>query len=174
LISGLVRALLRLGCLLVVAVVAGCATPEPTQVAQNIAGNTWTGRLLLKADTEPPTQFSAVFELNGSEERGRLALSTPLGTTLAAVLWQPGLAELRGTGPVKHFADLKALTEALTGTHLPLAALFAWLNGVDADADGWQADLSGLSTGKLTAQRLPPLPWAEIRLLLDTSYQLQP
>lgn len=172
--SGLARALLRLGFLLVVAVVAGCATPEATRMAQYTAGNTWTGRLLLKADTAPPTQFSAVFELNGSEERGRLALSTPLGTTLAAVLWQPGLAELRGTGPVKHFADLNALTEALTGTRLPVAALFAWLKGVDADADGWQADLSGLSNGKLTARRLPPLPWAEIRLVLDTSSQLQP
>lgn len=143
-------------------------------VAPHEVGDTWTGRLLLKANTEPPTQFSAVFELSGSVERGRLALFTPLGTTLAAVHWQPGLAELRGTGSVKRFADLDALTEALTGTRLPVTALFAWLNGIGADTDGWQADLSGLNSGKLTAQRLAPTPQAEIRLLLDASSREPP
>ena len=163
-----------MGWLLLVAMAAGCATPQPMGTAPHTAGNTWTGRLLLKADTDPPTQFSAIFELTGSAELGRLALSTPLGTTLAAVHWQRGLAELRGTGPVKRFADLDALTETLTGTRLPVAALFGWLSGVNADADGWQADLSGLNGGRLTAQRLAPAPRAEIRLVLDTTSQSQP
>jgi outer membrane lipoprotein LolB len=32
---------------------------------------------------------------------------------------------------------------------------------------GWQADLSGLPDGRLFAQRLMPLPTAELRLVLD-------
>jgi len=164
----------HLGWLALVAVVTGCSTPGAVRMQSNTAGDTWTGRLLLKADTEPATQFSAVFELNGSPEHGQLALSTPLGTTLATVHWQTGWAELHGTGSVKRFADLDALTEALTGTHLPVTALFAWLRGNGVNADGWQADLSALDSGRLTAKRLDPQPQAEIRLVLDNPLQAPP
>lgn len=165
----------RLVWLLLVTVVVGCATSERVNLAPTAPdGESWTGRLVLKADTVPPTHFSAVFELKGSAEHGRLALSTPLGTTLAVVDWQPGLAELRATGSVKRFEDLDGLTEALTGTRLPVTALFAWLGGTHASANGWQADLSELNKGKLTAQRLAPNPLADIKLVLDRPLQLPP
>lgn len=162
----------RLGLLAVVAVVAACATPEAVKQRPE-PEQSWSGRLLLKADTEPSTHFSAVFVLRGTPEAGHLALSTPLGTTLATASWRPGGAELRGAGPARAFASIDALTETLTGTRLPVATLFAWLQGTAATTDGWQADLSGLAAGRLLAQRHAPLPKAELRLVLDTPPMLQ-
>jgi len=34
-------------------------------------------------------------------------------------------------------------------------------------ASGWQADLSALSAGRITATRLQPLPTAVLRVVLD-------
>lgn len=129
---------------------------------------------MLKADTQPPTQFTAVFELNGSAQQGRLALSTPLGTTLATAHWQPGMAELRGMGDPKVYGTLNELTEAMTGTRLPVAALFSWLDGQPETADGWLADLEQVSTGRLNARRVTPPPSAEIRLVFEPSKQSAP
>lgn len=170
--DGHLRRQRRLCLLALVAVVAGCATPEAVKQRPE-SEQRWSGRLLLKADTEPPTHFSAVFVLKGTHDVGHLALSTPLGTTLATASWQPGGAELRGAGSARAFASLDALTETLAGTHLPVAALFAWLQGTPATTDGWQADLSGLATGRLVAQRHAPPPRAELRLVLDTPLLLQ-
>ena len=129
---------------------------------------------MLKADTQPPTQFTAMFELKGSARHGRLALSTPLGTTLATANWQPGLAELRGMGDPRVFATLDELTEAMTGTRLPVDALFLWLDGQPQTADGWLADLELVSMGRLSARRVSPPPSAELRLVFEPSKQPTP
>lgn len=162
-----------LAALCVVFFIAGCATQTSTIVVFESKKH-WSGRLLLKADTQPPTQVSAVFELDGSARQGRLALSTPLGTTLATAHWQPGVAELRGMGGPKVFATLDELTEAMTGTRLPVAALFAWLDGQPQAADGWLADLEQVPAGRLNARRISPPPSAEIRLVFEPSTQLPP
>jgi outer membrane lipoprotein LolB len=146
-------------------VLAGCATTSaPVGLTPS---HSWSGRLALKIFAAPTTQFAAAFELHGTPQSGRLSLLTPLGTTLASAQWRPGVAELHGPEAVRTFDNIEALTAALAGTPLPVTALFAWLGGSQAPADGWEVDLSGFSDGRLLARRQTPLPVAEIKLVLD-------
>jgi outer membrane lipoprotein LolB len=167
------RSVTTLAALFILFLIAGCAT-QKSAISTFDSEKHWSGRILLKADTQPPTQVTAVFELNGTAQQGRLALSTPLGTTLATAHWQPGVAELRGMGDPKVFATLDELTEAMTGTRLPVAALFAWLDGHPQTADGWLADLEQVPAGRLNARRISPPPSAEIRLVFEPSKQSTP
>jgi outer membrane lipoprotein LolB len=77
-------------------------------------------------------------------------------------------------GDPKVFATLDELTEAMTGTRLPVAALFAWLDGQPQTADGWLADLEQVPAGRLNARRISPPPSAEIRLVFEPSKQSTP
>ncbi len=113
----------------------------------------------------PPQSFSAGFDLRGSPEAGELQLSSPLGTTLASVRWSPQGAELRQGGQLERRASLDELTTEMSGTALPVAALFGWLRGDSAVADGWIVDLSQQPEGRVTARRTIPLPNVELRLL---------
>lgn len=145
----------------------GCA--GPTQGIQTApAEQAWTGRLVLKAESEPPTRFAAVFELAGTANKGRLLLLTPLGTAVARAEWDSDGAQLQMANTVQQFPNLDLLTESLTGIRVPVASLFAWLDGADQPADGWIAELSSLDTGRLTVRRVSPAPAAEIRILLNT------
>jgi len=93
---------------------------------------------------------------------------------LATAHWQPGTAELRGAGEAKVFGTLDELTEAMTGTKLPVAALFAWLEGRPHNADGWEADTGHIADGRLNARRVHPLPPAELRLLFEPPARTAP
>ena len=104
--------------------------------------------------------------------RRRIAITglgavSPLGNTLALLQWQPGRAELHDSRGVRPYASLDELAASVTGTPIPLAALFDWLHGQPREAAGWSADLSRLDAGRLTARRHQPLPSAELRLVLD-------
>jgi outer membrane lipoprotein LolB len=59
------------------------------------------------------------------------------------------------------------LIQQLLGTDLPVAALFAWLSGQEVAADGWEVNLAQFDQGKIMAQRLTPLPRAQLRVILD-------
>jgi outer membrane lipoprotein LolB len=118
-------------------------------------------------DSTPPQSFSAGFDLHGSPQAGELQLTSPLGNTLATVLWAPGSAELRQGDQVTRRATLDELTTDLGGTALPVAALFAWLRGQPLDARGWQADLSRQPEGRVTARRTQPQPSAELRIVFQ-------
>ncbi len=143
------------------ALLAACAsTPEPGQAS-------WSGRLALQVQSEPPQSFSAAFTLRGAPSRGDLSLTTPLGSTIASLAWEPGTAVLRANGEVRRFDSIDALSREATGTALPLAALFDWLAGRPAEVPGWQADLSRIETGRLVARRASPAPSAELRIVLD-------
>lgn len=65
------------------------------------------------------------------------------------------------------FDNLNEMTASLTGSVLPIAALFDWLNGQPVSAQGWEADLSRLPEGRLVATRVVPLPSAVLRVILD-------
>lgn len=148
---------------------AGCAQP-PVQapLADGQAQTYWRGRLALRVDNGPePTSFFASFELSGQAHAGELLLSSPLGTTLAQLRWSPQLALLRSNGQARTFDSLDALATEATGTAIPIAALFEWLQGRPAVADGWLADLSQLETGRLVARRHQPAPAAELRLIIE-------
>ncbi|TNF61771.1 MAG: outer membrane lipoprotein LolB [Burkholderiales bacterium] len=143
-------------------VLAGCAAPARLPPAD---GAGWHGRLALQVDSDPPQAYSGGFELRGSPVAGELQLSSPLGQTLAQVRWDPSGAELRQGQRLTRRGSLEDLTQDLSGTALPVAAMFDWLAGRDTRADGWEADLSRHAEGRITARRIQPPPSAQLRLI---------
>ena len=145
---------------------AGCAQPSLRPAGPGTGY--WQGRLALRVAALPePTSFFANFELQGTAEAGELRLSSPIGTTLAQLRWSPQTALLRSNGQTRVFDSLDALAQEATGTAIPIAALFEWLQGRPVSAAGWQADLTQLDAGRLLAQRLQPAPPADLRLILE-------
>jgi len=119
---------------------------------------------------EPLSQrqsFSASFELIGTPQAGELTFYTPLGSTAAAIRWTPDMATLESEAQTRIFAGLSPLIQSLLGTDVPVIALFGWLAGQDLQADGWQVNLAEFGQGKINAQRLSPLPQAQLRLILE-------
>jgi outer membrane lipoprotein LolB len=153
------------------AALSGCATPIPptTPATSGADGDSWTGRLSLRVRSEPEQAFSAAFELRGTAANGELLLSTPLGSTLARLRWSPGQADLQTPQESRQFTSIRAMAQALTGTDLPLEALFEWLAGRPTEAAGWTVDLSQHAQGRLAARRDQPAPAAELRLAFDAS-----
>lgn len=154
----------RVAVLALAAFLSACATPpRPAQPGEAV----WSGRLSLQVDSAPPQSFSAAFDLRGSPGEGELQLTSPLGTTLATVVWTPQHAELRQGGQVTRRGNLDELTTELSGTAMPVAALFGWLRGEQGQVPGWQADLSRQAEGRITARRSEPLPTAELRVVFE-------
>jgi len=141
---------------------AACASPPKSEVPGEA---TWSGRLALQVQSTPPQSFSAGFDLQGAPAAGELQLTSPLGNTVATVAWTADSAELRQGGQVTRRGNLDELTTELSGTAVPVAALFGWLRGEPVDVPGWQADLSRHSEGRITARRSTPLPTAELRVV---------
>ena len=111
--------------------------------------------------------FSAAFDLTGSPQAGELTFFTPLGNTAAAIRWTAEAATLESQGDTRTYAGLGPLIQNLLGTDVPVLALFAWLDGRGLPADGWEVDLTQFAQGKIVAQRLTPLPQAQLRLVLE-------
>ena len=109
---------------------AGCAiAPKATD---GTASETLSGRLAVHvaaAEGAPARSVSAAFELQGNAGKGRLDLSTPLGSVMAQARWAPGRVVLATPQGETRFDDLDALTRAVLGESLPVAALFDWLRG---------------------------------------------
>jgi outer membrane lipoprotein LolB len=145
----------------------GCAQQPLSATAPSQDTTYWRGRLALRFDSPDQASFFANFELSGNATFGELNLTSPLGTTVASLRWTPEGAVLRGNGDARRFDSLDALAAEVTGTVIPIAALFQWLGGRSTLAAGWQADLSLLSQGRLTARRTDPEPVAELRLILE-------
>lgn len=147
---------------------AGCAQPHrmPSTTAQITS---WSGRLALQLhdDQAEDQSFSAAFELQGSERQGQLTLLSPFGAVLAELQWSPQGAQLRQGGQLRESPSLAVLVQDSVGAALPLGALFSWLAGQPAEADGWQADLTQIAAGRLRAIRTDPLPRATLRLVLE-------
>jgi outer membrane lipoprotein LolB len=146
------------------ALLSACATPRPVALPGE---EVWTGRLALQVDSAPPESFSAGFNLRGAPAAGELQLVSPLGNTLATVVWTPQSAELRQGGRVTRRGSLDELTTELSGTAVPVTALFGWLRGEQGEVPGWQADLSRQAEGRITARRSAPLPTAELRVVFQ-------
>ena len=112
-------------------------------------------------------RFSAAFELLGSQKQGQLQLFTPLGTTLATLIWSPTSAQMQTSNGLQQFASLDSMLQTATGAQLPVDGLFAWLAGQQADLPGWQVDLSQHANGQINARRLMPRPGLTLRLVLN-------
>lgn len=152
-------------CLGLLLAFAGCAQ-LPRASAPPGASSVWTGRLALQVQGDEAQSFSALFELRGSPEQGELVLSSPLGSTLAVLRWQPGEAALQTGQQTRQAASLEALLQDAAGSRIPVAALFDWLQGINTPAAGWQVDLSALPEGRVLAQRSAPPPPATLRIAL--------
>lgn len=150
--------------LVTVSLLSACATP---QRAAQPGEELWSGRLAMTVQSDPPQSFSAGFELRGTPAAGELQLISPLGTSIATVVWLPGSAEMRQGGQVTRRGSLNELTAELSGTPVPVTALFGWLRGQADEVPGWQADLTRQSEGRITARRTSPVPTAELRVVVQ-------
>ncbi|MFP8779060.1 lipoprotein insertase outer membrane protein LolB [Hydrogenophaga sp. RWCD_12] len=149
----------------VAAILTACAAPT-----RSISGGSkpsWTGRFALTIHSEPVESWSAGFELQGSASEGELQIHSPLGQRLANLHWSARGAELQQGDRVTQRPTLDALSAELAGGAVPVAALFDWLQGRQAPASGWEADLSRQAEGRIIARRLQPLPTAELRLVFE-------
>lgn len=172
-LAGLALATLLLG---------GCASLQrehPADAAQ--AEMRLTGRLSVQVSGRRDGG-SAAFELLGSPARGRLELSTPLGSLVARARWSPGEALLQTPQEERHYEDLDALTREMLGEAVPVAALFDWLRGrpwpqaasetLEAPAQGfaqlgWRIDLARFETDGLLVATRPAEPAVTLRARLD-------
>ena len=142
---------------------AGCAQPMPSAPAEE---NSWTGRIALQIDGQASQSFSAMFELRGTAQAGGLVLLSPFGNRIAQLDWKDGHAQLVSGQDTRTSDSLDTLLQDVTGTRIPVTALFSWLKGTQANATGWQADLTGIADGRLTARRDDPQPTATLRIAL--------
>lgn len=163
------RGMLRLGAMVIAtSLLAACAQPPRAPDATRAANtNSWSGRLSLVVDDPSAQSLHAAFELQGSADAGQLTLLNPLGNVMASLHWSPGQAEL-ATGSERRTSDsLAMLVRQLTGSDLPIPALFDWMRGNATAVAGWQADVSGIADGRLVAQRLVPQPAATLRIIFS-------
>ena len=148
----------------------GCATPSRTTQPLNAEQPDtpeWQGRISVQVQGDAPSAMSASFSLRGDAKNGELDLYSPLGTTLGALQWTPQQVQLSDGNKRQHFNSLAELTEEITGAALPVQAIFGWLQGQQVQATGWQADLSGVPQGMLSARRTAPSPEVMLRIKLD-------
>ena len=146
--------------------IAGCAHTTGPAVQNDANISSWTGRISLQVQSEPPQAFFAGFELRGTPIQGELMLNSPLGTSLAVLRWSPEEAVLHSGGQIQRFASVDELLEKATGAAVPLPALFDWLNGKNTALNGWSADLSQQPAGKISANRTSPQPRTDLRIVL--------
>jgi outer membrane lipoprotein LolB len=158
--------------------VAGCASLQ-TPHAEGI--QVLTGRLSVRVDSEPVRALSAAFELSGNAREGAMALTSPLGNTLAQARWKPNDVVLETPGSQQRYPDLDTMAERALGERVPLAALFDWLRGrpwagarsealAGGEAGftqlGWRVGLARYAEGWVEAHRDAP-PAVTMRARLD-------
>jgi outer membrane lipoprotein LolB len=132
-------------------------------------------------DTSAARSLSASFELSGTADRGRLDLTTPIGSTVARARWEPDSVVLdTPQGQTRHLS-LADMTRAVVGEELPVPALFDWLRGrpwpgaestFAAASDpagfrqlGWTVDLSRFDEARILARRdSPPVVTVQVKL----------
>ena len=164
------------------AILSGCAAPVPAP--EPVGGDVLSGRLSVQVEAAaaaPARALSAAFELRGDPVRGRLDLSTPLGSVLAQARWSPQRVILKTPRGETEFTDLDALTREALGESLPVAALFDWLQGRpwpgapsrtgkppgrDFEQLGWTVDLTRYDAALVSAHRDAPPP-VTVRIKLD-------
>ena len=152
-----------------VALLSGCAQPQRQLSADSAieSGHHWSGRMALQVQDSQQQSFSASFELQGRPDRGTLLIFNPLGSIIARLQWTPSQATLQQGERITESESLPALITQMTGSDIPVAALFDWLQGKATTVSGWQTDLSRMADGRLRAERYSPPPEASLRIVLD-------
>lgn len=169
-------------------ILAGCATPSLVPADRAYSGRFSATTVLGEQRENVSGRFN--LEIRGSHQR--LELASPLGTTVARIDVEPGLARATGAqlrevrGP-----DADALTEELLGWRLPVAGLSDWIEGrpaplrparverdsgriVQIEQDGWTIQLPEAFEGETRPRRLllerpgaPTAPAVTLRLIVD-------
>jgi outer membrane lipoprotein LolB len=173
-----------IGLIFTISLIAACAINTEARAnleGKNAAPNSklaitnFQGRLSLRIASDPPQSLYAGFNLNGDAQTGDLTLNSPLGNTLAQLSWTPQSAVLKANNETREYVSASALIEQVTGTIIPLNALFDWMAGKDTPAEGWEIDLAGMKSPnaddetaqRFVAKRKSPLPTAELRIAID-------
>lgn len=146
---------------------AGCAQPVRQLQGEAGASHHWSGRMALQVQDSQQQSFSAGFELQGRPEQGTLLVFNPLGSVIARLQWTPQGATLQQGENITESASLPELINRMTGSDIPVTALFDWLQGKNTAVGGWKTDLSNLTQGRLRADRFSPPPEASLRIVLD-------
>jgi outer membrane lipoprotein LolB len=157
----------KVGILVAIFLIAGCAHQINQTVVNDTQTEQFAGRIGLQIQSDPPQAFFASFELKGNAERGDLSLISPVGSVLAVMRWSPGEALLETGRDIRRFASVDALLQETTGAPIPVGALFDWLDGKSTAMNGWAADLTQRSTGRINAKRTVPKPQIDLRIVLD-------
>jgi outer membrane lipoprotein LolB len=90
-----------------------------------------------------------------------------LGTTLATLNWTADAAFLTTNGSPQRFDSVQALTLYATGVDIPVTQLFAWLEGNEAAAQGWEVDLRDFELGRVSARRSGLDLQAELKIVIE-------
>ncbi len=160
---------------------AGCSSLPP---AGDAGEAPLSGRMSVAVDASagtPARAVSTAFELSGTPVRGRLDLTTPLGTVMARARWSPGDVQLATPDATTSYPDLDALTRDVLGESVPVAALFDWLRGRPWPGApsreqasppgfaqlGWAVDLARWNDGWIVARRAAPAPAVTVRARLE-------
>ena len=163
--------------------VSACANFAPLPVVDG--NDILSGRLAIRiepAGSDAARAFSAAFDLRGSSAAGSLALSTPLGSTLAQARWGAGQVSLVTPQGRRDFTSVDALTREVLGESVPVEAWFDWLRGrpwpgapssdpapVGFEQLGWRVDLSRFASGSVVASRSRPAPIVTVRIQLEAA-----
>lgn len=114
---------------------ASASSPAERRIAENIEAS---GRLSLRY--QGPQNEEAVhgsFTWMQTPAQTRITLLSPLGQTIALIEVSPQGASLSQAGqPVRHAADVDALTAQTLGWPLPVSGLREWLQGIALTASG--------------------------------------
>jgi outer membrane lipoprotein LolB len=173
----------RVGTIVGVMGIAGCATPRPPGLAEDAPRI--SGRMALKVSAyqgAPQRNVNAQFELLGDAAAGELRLVTAIGTTAARAAWSADQVTLSTGDGTRSFTSLQAMSQEALGEAVPLPALFDWLRGRPSDAagapsaggasdarfvqQGWAVDLSRYSEGWVTITRDAP-PAVNLRVIVE-------
>ena len=166
---------------LALATLSGCATVEPPLAAPDLMARRYAGRMAVKVEGDEARSFSAGFDLEGTDQRGWLALVSPLGTQVGRAVWQPGRVVWQSADGDRRFETLDALSRELLGDVLPLGAMLDWMAGrpwsgessrplTDATGFrqlGWDVQTGRVREGVIVAQRRLPIPMVTVRIKLD-------
>jgi outer membrane lipoprotein LolB len=167
----------------VLAALSGCATVPPPMAAPDLMARRYAGRMAVKVEGDEARSFTAGFDLEGTDQRGWLALVSPLGTQVGRAVWQPGSVVWQSADGDRRFETLDALSQELLGDVLPLGALLDWMAGrpwsgessrplTDTTASGfrqlgWDVQTGRVREGLIVAQRRLPVPMVTVRIKLD-------
>lgn len=124
----------------------------------------------MRIASETPQSLYGAFTISGDALTGELTLNSPLGNTVAKLTWTPQTALLVANNTTTNYPSTEALIASVTGTALPLSALFDWLAGINTPIEGWELDLSNMQNAdnrRLIAKRNNPLPTVDLRIALE-------